>query len=286
MPTRGGQKGFALLLVLWGLALVSLLFVGFAGRARTELTVSRNLTSAAKAERLAEAGIALGALRLLADDPADRGSLAGGGFALDLGDGRVLVSLQEEGGKLDLNAAPDGLLENLFAAAGLGEEERGALLQGLRDWRRQRRADLARAGGGRLTDEQDPAQPAFLSVDELRGVPGMTEEAYLRLRPFLTVQTGAATVNPWTAPLPVLRAVPGLSEADAAEILRERAVPGAEELPVAEAFEAYLADSGSQVVCVRAEAVLSDGTRVVREALVTPGSEPERPYRVLAWRRG
>ncbi len=286
MGRRKGQGGFALLLVLWGLALVSVLFVGFAGRARTELAVARNLTSAAKAERLAEAGIALGALRLLADDPADRGPLDGSSFDLTLGEGRVRVALQDEGGKLDLNAAPEALLDGLMAAVGLGEETRRELLQGLGEWRRQRQARLAQALGGRVVDEPDPAQPVFLAVDELRGVPGMTGEAYARLRPFVTVQTGAPTVNPWTAPLPVLRAVPGLSPADAAEILRERSVGGGEELPAAENFEAYLADSGGQVVCVRAEATLPDGTRVAREALVTPGSEPDRPYLVVAWRRG
>ena len=61
MPRRSGSardRGFALLLVLWVVAILSVVVAGFAAGTRSESRLARNLLDAADARALAEAGVA------------------------------------------------------------------------------------------------------------------------------------------------------------------------------------------------------------------------------------
>src|SRR5262245_46643626 len=61
----GDQAGVALVVVLWMLALLSVLAVGFVGNARTNLLIARNQYEQAQARALAEAGMQLAILGVL-----------------------------------------------------------------------------------------------------------------------------------------------------------------------------------------------------------------------------
>jgi len=63
------QRGFALLLVIWVLAILAVLAAGFAAGTRSETRVARNLLDAAQARALAEAGVALATGALIDNDP-------------------------------------------------------------------------------------------------------------------------------------------------------------------------------------------------------------------------
>jgi general secretion pathway protein K len=72
---RRGQRGFALLLVLWTVLILALLAAGTLDTSRTDLNLARNLVEATRAELLAEgaANVALyGLLNTGGDDQAWR----------------------------------------------------------------------------------------------------------------------------------------------------------------------------------------------------------------------
>ncbi len=52
-----GQRGLALVVVLWVLVLLSLIAASFTKTTRTEVNITRNLIDNAKAEALADAGV-------------------------------------------------------------------------------------------------------------------------------------------------------------------------------------------------------------------------------------
>src|SRR4029079_2380619 len=66
-----------------------------------------------------------------------------------------------------------------------------------------------------------PTNRGFAELDELRHVMGMTQEIYEAAIPFLTLR-GSARINVNAAPLPVLLALPGMTQAAAREIMRLR----------------------------------------------------------------
>jgi len=63
-----GERGIALLVVIWVLALLAVLIIGFSGDARTELLVARNHYESAGARGIADAGVSLAIFGIL--DPA------------------------------------------------------------------------------------------------------------------------------------------------------------------------------------------------------------------------
>ncbi len=141
---RDGQRGLALVVVLWVLVLLSLIAASFSRTTRTEINVARNLVDNAKAEALAEAGVYLAILALLDPDPAQRPRADGTPFEVAFGGAEITVSVQDEGGKIDLNQAPDELLRGLLLAAAwtgpdgeaarLGADEADALVDAIRDF--------------------------------------------------------------------------------------------------------------------------------------------------------
>ena len=66
-----------------------------------------------------------------------------------------------------------------------------------------------------------PANGPFREVTDLLNVKGMTPEIYAAANPYLTTR-GAATINLNTAPSPVLRILPGMSDAILSRIISLR----------------------------------------------------------------
>ncbi|WP_162937805.1 type II secretion system minor pseudopilin [Indioceanicola profundi] len=247
---------------------------------RSELTVAKNQIAAAKARLLADSGIEIGILGLIGDfgdgQPWPRDGKV---QEFDFENGTVWLSLQDESGKIDLNQTTDEVLAALFARQGRTDGD--AAVAAVNAWRQVRRSQWKQALGGRIIDEEIDL-PAFLDVEELRQVPGITPEVYARIRPFLTIHSGMATVNPLVAPAEVLRALPGIDVDQVEAFLASRDdydswldAPDAQD---------YLADTEAGAVTIQAVAVERTGARFVREAVVAEGESATRPYRILEWR--
>ncbi len=300
LPAR--PRGLALITVLWVMVLLSLIAASFARTSRTEVNLARNLIDNAEAEALAEAGVYRAILGLIEADPARPWRVDGTAYAWSYGGAEVRLAVQDEGGKLDLNAAPQRLLVGLLRSAGLAEPEAAAMADRIADFRDG--DDLTRVNGAEDPDYAEAGlawgakDAPFEAVAELQQVLGVSPELYARLAPALTLYAGR---NPPFEPVapPEVRAFYGVFE-----VLREQAgeAPGEEaalgEGPEPEAGEApaplapavapgmAAARSRVPVYTIRAEARLAGGAVFAREAIVRLGREGRAPYRVLAWRQG
>lgn len=219
-------------------------------------------------------------------------------YAWAFGGGEVRISIQDEGGKIDLNGAPDELLRGLFLAAawtgpdgeilGLDPSEADALVDAIRDFADA--DDLKRLNGAEDRDYEAAGLPwgakdaAFTAVEELQQVLGVTAPLYRAVAPALTVHTGSQGIDAKSAPREVLMALPGSEAAavDAHLAARAEAPEGAG--PAFLGAEGLSARSRRRVYTIHAEARAPGGAVFAREAVVRLGGA--RGYRIEAWKQG
>lgn len=135
------RRGFALLLVLALLVLLTLLAAGLAFTIRSEVNIANNFAEQLRARYLAQAGFYQALQQLMRDDfgvdsPADTfGELRSQDLGLDFGDGQFIVRITDETGKLNLNTADRATLVAFFTQvtgdSALAEELADSIL----DWR-------------------------------------------------------------------------------------------------------------------------------------------------------
>lgn len=214
------QRGVALLVVLWACTLLAILVGGYAALARVEGQQARYTNGAGRARYLAEAGVMQAihdvwlARRADADPPEPGTRWIGDGrpYPFQLDRATITVTVEDELGKVDLNAADVPVLQSLFTAAG-ADPGRARRLAGEVDlWRHtasspdpdalQRYREMGRAYG--------PRQARFPNIEELQAVLGMDALLYARVETAVTLWSGRAQPEPYFASPLVLAALPGV----------------------------------------------------------------------------
>src|SRR5215475_9902618 len=120
----GSASGSALIAVIFTLVVVAAIAGSLITATRTDLTLSWTLDREVEDEFVAESGIALAILNL--SDPKNEAPFIPDGRAYELSvDGRRLViEVQNEAGKINLNQSPNPLLKRLLGAcSGAGDAE-------------------------------------------------------------------------------------------------------------------------------------------------------------------
>ncbi len=296
------QRGLALVTVLWVLMLLSLIAASFTRTVRTDINLTRNLIENAKAEALADAGVYRAIAGLFA--PINQGGwrVDDTVYAWAYGGGEIRVSVQDEGGKIDLNAGQDVLLRILFQSLGLDDQESAALADAIVDFRDP--DDLRRLNGAEDADyalaglAHDAKDAPFGAVEELHQVLGMTPALYDRVAPSLTVYSGLRAPHLATAPPAVRDFLSAVSAAAfGQEFTTDPTVPESEPAPPPPSTSLLSAEpeiiregrtaarSGVNIYTIHAEGRTEGGAVFAREAVVRVTSG-ESPYRFLAWRQG
>jgi general secretion pathway protein K len=219
-----GNRGVAILLVLWALVLLGTLALGFSLSMRTEAQAARNGVDDARAYFLARTGVQR-AVVLLSTLPADnvmRMEIAG-----SEGDAAYEVRVESESGKVDVNFVSEEVLLEMLKIGGLPEEEAEGVRDAILDWRdpddtpRTRGAEAA--AYAQLPEPMAPRNGKILAVSELRCVKGVTPEFFRRfLSRVFTAHGNSPKVNYLLAPEIVLRSLPGVSSEAAARIVARR----------------------------------------------------------------
>lgn len=234
----GREAGVALLVVLWVVALLSLMATSFGLGVRREAQLATNLAEAGQLRAAAEAAIHYAAFMVTHPDPKLRWRSDGSLYALTLDDLEIRIQVVDEGGKVDLNRADEPLLQAVLIHIGADPGQAAAITSAILDWRdgdRDRRVNGAEADDYHAAGlAYEPADTAFGSVVEVGLVLGMTPQLTKALLPLVTVHSGQAGINPHLAPPQVLRALPGVDAAwvDAFVQSRARQLEGATPLPL------------------------------------------------------
>jgi general secretion pathway protein K len=265
MKRRIRQRGIALLIVLWTLALLALLATEVLTASRQDTQLAGNLFDAATLESATDGAVQQAVWHML-DSSTARWSADGLVHVIRVGETSVAVTIDNEADKVNPGIASPALLQALLLEVGADPVAAATLAASIVQWRlgsgpparrnttflRYQRAGMDYAPSGAPLD----------SIDELGSVIGMAPDLLARLRPHLTVFTGddpgAGTRDPVVA----------------------RALALAGQLTV------EASDTGEQFVSVTADARgPNHGRRIVR-AVVRINTLPQgRRYEVLAYER-
>ena len=272
------DRGFILVAVLWLLALLTLIALALTTSVRLDVRARGQLARHAEAEVLADGLTRLVALRLGDRErrpPAEAG-IATDGTPLHCSHEQHLVEIavNDVGGLVDINAAPQPLLEWLLLHVGAAPDQARTLAAAIVDFRD---ADDVPSGpdGAESAAYQaaglghGPKNAPFETVTELDQVLGMTVTLFDRLRPLVTVYGRHAGIDPWRAPRDLLVAS---SEGDGAGKAAPANVPS--EFRMSSKGLAYR-------VIVRIS--MANGGRFARETVMEPLRTAPLGFGVREW---
>jgi general secretion pathway protein K len=294
---RPSQRGFVLLVVLSVLGLLAVVAASFAQVARTHMKLAAVASEGAKAEALADAGVHIVILDLMAAGGAEsagrRFALDGSPLACGIGDegAALTLAVRDEAGKVDLNIATPALLRTLVL--GLGLSGREAAVDAILDYRDQ--DDDRRINGAERPEylaagrPHGPRNGPFLAVEELSSVLGVTQADADRLRPYVTIYSGLPAIDPGVASEALIEVLArGLQ--DAGPSLGDSGLEAGDLAGMGERGARLppqlRAASTRRAFAVRAEARTALGAVFVREAIVefvAPGSPA---FALRRWYRG
>ncbi len=280
------ERGAALLIVLWASVLIAGLAVIVAGTVRTDLTVVRHQIAEAQARHHAQAGVAHGALRLLAGDDAVLADPA----PVRFGDSDIALGFADECGKIDLNTGWGDLIRRLVDNLDADRTVAAAIL----DWRDP---DSTPIPGGAETAQYRAAgrghgarNGPFDSVAELQQILGVDADTAQALRPHFTVDCLNAGIDPVAASSTVLAAIPGMTSAAREAYLADRQAyldAGARGAPPVPAVSMrYLDPSPGLAVEITATAPMANGGGVSWRAVTWLTGDAEIPLLFRTWERG
>jgi general secretion pathway protein K len=277
VKTRRSERGAALIVVLWSLALVGIAAVAITLVTHSQAATARNAVANAEARLAAEGGLQLALRRMLAG-AASGSRFDGTPFVWRSGRFTVTIAIRDEEGKIDLNLAPVEVLHGLMLRAGAAPAEALSLACRIVE-RRGFRSPLCPEEPLRLPEPVG----SFVAVEELRHLSGMTDEVYGRVAPHVTVYSGAAQLDPTVASREALLAVPSLSEGSVEQLLVSRSLGGGDTGDLL-SDRRWFVRSSRQTFTLTAEAASAGGAGHRVEAVVRLAPRPDRPYVVLAWR--
>ncbi len=186
------QRGFALLIVLLTMGFLALLGTQLVAAARSDTLLADNLKQEAVLEAATDGAVANVIFAMqAARDPQFQAD--GVRRALRIGSTAVLVQIENETDRINLNTASAELLRALMIEVGAAPAEAERLAVAILDWRaagtnpRQSGAKASQYRAAGLS--YAPPGTPFQSVDELADVLGMRPALFDRLAPHLTVLT-------------------------------------------------------------------------------------------------
>lgn len=186
------ERGFALLIVLFALAMLALLGSTMLATARQDAQIARNLREAAVLRAAAHGALQQAIFRLL-DQSTRRWAADDIPRAIRIGDSLVIVRVENERDKVNLNTASVPLLHALLVQVGANAVTAEREAEAIAAWRQR----------GGVPGQPDPTTAQYIAaglafgpsgapfadLDELDAVMGMTPALLARLRPHLTVFT-------------------------------------------------------------------------------------------------
>ena len=265
------QRGYALLIVLWSMALLALLGTRLTAAGHAQTRLAMNLQAAAVAQAAAD-GAVFAALYHFMDGSSGHWPADGVARPVRLAQAVAEVTIEDEARKVTLNNSSLPLLQGLLHAVGVQGELATELTAQIADWRSPAQVPLrqgAKAPQYRAAGRDwGPPDEPFRSVDELGLVLSMTPQILARLRPYVSAYTESAPRMETAGPV-------------IAAALTEAAENGA---PV-QSFDE------PATLTIRAVATSAGGGRFVRRAVIRLNadlaSNPGQPqFFVLAWEQG
>jgi general secretion pathway protein K len=258
---KKSEDGFVLVPAVWLSGLIAVALSAFLVAIKIDVRAAANLVENAKAEFLADGMVRVAAYVISTSGEIDS---FGDGHAMRCsadGAHTVTLSVQDQAGLVDLNAASLNTVRALGEALGLDPEAARALADRIADFR-DSDDDVLPAGAEEREYHEagaslPPKNAPFQDIGELDQVLGMSDELRKRLAKFVTIHSEQDGVDPTVAP-PELTSASGMTHGSSQR--------------TAFAIEALISARG--------------GGRFHRHAIIKVLRRTERPFAIVDWSRG
>lgn len=290
---RNDKTGFALVIVIWGLGVITLLIVAFMTTARLRLQAAFNIAGATQARLVADGAANAAILSLLSERnlaaAPDQARVHDGAPQFCVMDVAVVaVVIEDEGGKVDLNSATPELLTAMLAGLGAAPSDAAAIAKAIVAFRTTpptneiSTKDTSYEASGRTFG---PKRAPFETVLELDQVIGVEKELFHAVLPFVTIHSRAPGVDPAAASPALFAALAGFSLGEVRALAQ---TPFPNRLNRKDPrFPSVFKQSGERVAfLVHAEAVLPAGQMSVSETLVDLNQSGAAPFAIREVRNG
>jgi general secretion pathway protein K len=248
---EGRSAGFTLIVVVWVLALILLLGTAVTVGVRYRTRVDTNLLNVRRAELAAESAINFAILLRLTKQETPLFP-----FECRMPDGeQVAITVTEEAGKVDLNAASPQTLAKLFVALTGNRAQGERIAVAILSYR-------SRAAASPRPESTQATPTGFRSILQLEGVSGITPELFRAALPLVTVRTGRTEPDP-AAASDAVRQVLGLQT---------------------NATNTTARPQNAGDITIRADVSVGGQARFIREALVSLRSANGQSFSIREWR--
>jgi general secretion pathway protein K len=239
------ENGFALIMVLWVVIVLMVIVMSFSVLAKTESRAALFFRDSLAESLLAQAGLERAILEIyyrqenlnktVVPDSGETLRVDGTAIEGEIGDGRYVVRIFNEAGRINLNTMNDGnkiILDNLLVNLGVPKETADTIVDSALDW--MDKDVLHRLSGAEDDYYQTLPNPyrakngPFDTVEELLLVKGMPPDILFGTKEhkglihFVTVYGDASKINVNFAAKEIIMALPGVSEDRAARIIDQR----------------------------------------------------------------
>lgn len=268
-PERGsGERGFALLIVLWTLVLLAFMVAHLSAAGRVEARIAGNLRANAAAEADADGAVFEAAFHLI-DGSSRHWNPDGRPHRVAVADGEADLTMTSLAGRINPNLASPDLLAALLRVQGISAGNAATVAEAIVDWRspptdkNPLTAKLAVYRAARM--DHGPPGDAFQSLDEVGRVLGVTPDILALLRPHMSLFQDSDPDPAYADPI-VLAALQELAAIN----------------PAAPPAARTARNTGPVAIDVRVATAL--GARFTRHAVVRVGPGLAHGYAVLDWR--
>jgi general secretion pathway protein K len=230
------ERGWALVSVLCVVSMLALMAAAAQELTLTSSRAERATSDAAEFDADIEAGFARALLGIADSRIESRWRVDGIQTPFTFDGARMLISVQDEAGRFDLNTVDGATLTHILQSAGLASDDAAALSDKIQDWRSAN--DFARLHGATDADYAargypwHPRHGPFQSIDELKLVMDMTPALFAKIRPALTIYAKRSTIDPEVAPRAALRALFFDDPSKADDLVQKREEAAARGAPV------------------------------------------------------
>ena len=258
------SEGIVLIMVLWVIAILSVIVLEFSFAMRTEVNIAKNFKEETQLYAIAEGGVqrAIAELIYKADPrvqqkrktqldevpPEKREWMADGRpYPLPFDQGKCEVKITSEAGKVNINIVSEATLRKIIGQLGLEAEARDIVVDSIMDWKDP--DDFYRVNGAEndyyrsLKEPYDCKNGNLDSIEELLLVRGVTPDLFygkkeqkkgeeggkiegIGLRDLFSIYSSGEQIDINSAPLPVLRVVLGIPSEVAQSIIKAREEKG------------------------------------------------------------
>ena len=204
------NRGIALVVVVWILALLTTIAAELAFSMRTEVHIVRNFKEATQAHYIAQAGLNQAILILAHQNHHEPSELQGDATLSPtlrinafnppqpFADGQFLIRIDNAKGKVNINNAGPAMLGILLNGLNIDDREKAIIVDSILDWRDS--DDLHRLNGAEEDFYQTLATPYtckngdFSDKAELRLVRGISPEIYKQVAPLIVALPSRSNV--------------------------------------------------------------------------------------------